>query len=84
MQVTKCSGYIPHIYWLLQNKFPPYECCCEAHDIAYEKGGTEVDRLRADIAFRKCLKRKYSTTWAWIEYVFVRMLGARYFNYTEF
>ena len=31
------------------------ETCCRAHDKAYEIGGTEIDRLRADRALRDCI-----------------------------
>jgi len=32
--------------------------CCFEHDIAYWQGGTEKERLEADIEFRKCIEEK--------------------------
>ena len=32
--------------------------CCFEHDIAYWKGGTEEERLKADIALRDCIIEK--------------------------
>jgi hypothetical protein len=32
--------------------------CCLAHDIAYWQGGTASQRLKVDIAFRKCIYQK--------------------------
>jgi hypothetical protein len=32
--------------------------CCFAHDIAYWRGGTEAERLRADQALRACVLEK--------------------------
>jgi hypothetical protein len=31
------------------------DACCVPHDRAYWRGGTEADRLRADIALRDCV-----------------------------
>lgn len=63
--------------------------CCYMHDWAYEKGGTEEDRARADKAFRVCIynrfvkKRPRFLAWlvAWRHYIAVKRLGWTRFNY---
>jgi hypothetical protein len=55
--------------------------CCLVHDIAYWKGGTEEERLAADLALRECVLAK-SGDEALADLMFegVRMGGSPYFN----
>lgn len=65
--------------------------CCYGHDAAYETGGTEEDRERADQAMRDCIyKRLVAKWWIWPRfamlvanrhYVFVRAFGWTRFTY---
>ena len=54
--------------------------CCFEHDIAYWKGGTEEERLAADIALRECILEKTGNTeLAELMYEGVRFGGSPYF-----
>ena len=54
--------------------------CCLTHDIAYWKGGTEVDRDQADLAFKACVEKKTGdSTLANLMYEAVRVGGEPYF-----
>jgi len=54
--------------------------CCFEHDIAYWKGGTEAQRLSADVALKNCILEKTGEE-ALAETVFngVRLGGSPYF-----
>ncbi|MEO0510886.1 MAG: hypothetical protein AAF065_13620 [Verrucomicrobiota bacterium] len=55
--------------------------CCMEHDIAYWKGGTEVERLAADEALRDCvLESTGDANLAEAMYLGVRMGGSPYFK----
>lgn len=55
--------------------------CCLVHDIAYWKGGTEEERLVADIALRECvLARTGDEALADLMFEGVRLGGSPYFN----
>ena len=55
------------------------ECCLE-HDIAYWQGGTEEDRLQADLTFKACVEKKTGdSTLANLMYEAVRVGGEPYF-----
>jgi hypothetical protein len=69
---------------------------CYDHDKAYEKGGTEEDRRRADEQFRddmySCIKCQMSwwnpfrvAAYVWVRrrYDMVRLLGWKHFKYRE-
>lgn len=54
--------------------------CCFEHDIAYWKGGTEAERLAADIQLRDCvLKSTGDAALAEMMYQGVRFGGSPYF-----
>jgi hypothetical protein len=54
--------------------------CCFEHDIAYWKGGTEEERLAADIALRECILEKTGNAeLADLMYAGVRLGGSPYF-----
>ena len=55
--------------------------CCLVHDIAYWKGGTEEERLAADLALRECvLEKTGDEVLANLMFEGVRMGGSPYFN----
>ena len=61
----------------------PFEDCCNNHDLLYGVGGTEADRLAADIALAECvLARTGNPYTSKIVYDAVREHGGRFFNYT--
>jgi hypothetical protein len=54
--------------------------CCFEHDIAYWKGGTEEERLAADVALRECILEKTGNKeLADLMYEGVRLGGSPYF-----
>jgi hypothetical protein len=54
--------------------------CCLKHDIAYWQGGTEEDRLQADLTFKECVEKKTGdSTLANLMYEAVRVGGEPYF-----
>lgn len=56
-----------------------YGKCCERHDKAYFKGGTQCDRLAADRSLRECVRMKGHPWIAQIMYIGVRLFGAPWF-----
>lgn len=55
--------------------------CCLVHDVAYWKGGTEEERMVADLALRECvLARTGDEALADLMFEGVRMGGSPYFN----
>lgn len=57
-----------------------WSVCCFEHDIAYWKGGTEDERLKADEALRDCVKDKTGDkNLANVIYQGVRSGGSPYF-----
>lgn len=54
--------------------------CCLKHDIAYWQGGTQEERLKADLAFKSCVENKTGdSTLAELMYDAVRVGGEPYF-----
>jgi hypothetical protein len=54
--------------------------CCLTHDIAYWQGGTQEERLEADLAFKACVEKKTGdSTLAELMYDAVRLGGEPYF-----
>ena len=54
--------------------------CCLKHDIAYWQGGTQEERLEADLAFKSCVEKKTGdSTLAKLMYDAVRVGGEPYF-----
>ena len=79
------SVFIRPPFWALQS------ASCKIHDDNYKKGGTEEDRLTADVGFLKymlkdissmvCYKHKRKAVlWAVIYYLLVRAFGWITFN----
>ena len=71
-----------------------FESACNAHDAAYDAGGTEADRKHADMwLYRSMIASVYkdyspaTTTWfmliALLYYVSVRIFGKNYFNFNN-
>lgn len=55
--------------------------CCNMHDLAYNKGGTENDRKAADKAMQRCIAAKKGHIIAKLYHVAVRLFGKSHFNY---
>ena len=57
-------------------KKPAYEqACCVPHDRAYWRGGSEADRLRADVALRDCVAARGFPVDAVVMFAGVQMFG---------
>ena len=56
--------------------------CCRLHDIAYQEGGTEDDRMVADVEFRDCIRGEGRPIVAAIYYSGVRLFGWLFFSYS--
>lgn len=72
-----------------------FKTVCNIHDTAYDVGGNEEDRKKADVwLFRNMIKKiitsdfsplkiSYFVFIALTYYISVRMFGKKYFNYKE-
>jgi hypothetical protein len=60
-----------------------YEPCCRAHDDAYEVGGGERERLKADQALYTCVSDRGSEDDAASMFYAVRLGGRDRFTYTK-
>lgn len=69
--------------------------CCDKHDRAYARGGTEADRKLADKQFHYCMKETVKRNRLWVlrwaffwpmsywRYWAVRVAGKKHFNYHD-
>ena len=69
------AGSISRAWRALTGSLPPFEACCDEHDLAYEQGGTAEVRKWADGLMRDCMTRMGFKTRANIYYVAVRTFG---------
>ena len=60
--------------WFLKTP-PPWEGCCDEHDLAYEQGGAAEVRKWADGLMRDCMTRMGYPVRAAVYYRAVRALG---------
>jgi hypothetical protein len=61
---------------------PQVSSCCGQHDAAYTAGGTGVDRLVADLQFRRCIRQDARRPLiAEIYFAGVRLFGWLFFNF---
>lgn len=67
------------------------EKCCKPHDNCYTIGGTKEDKLKCDIAFRRCIISSYPNyilkpiyfLIGWMYYLGVRLFGKNRFKSKE-
>ena len=81
---TQPSVRLPHDLLGGQCSFAPdldIGFCCDAHDEAYQRGGSRRDRLAADRELRYCLWRAGRPLAAQIYYLGVRLFGWLFFNF---
>jgi hypothetical protein len=67
-----CSGGVSKAWRIVTGKRPPFEWCCDEHDLAYDEGGTSADRRLADKRLRECVAWAGYPRFAWVVW-----LGAR-------
>jgi hypothetical protein len=73
-----CSGGMSRLWRAVIGNGPPWEDCCETHDLAYWSGGTRADRRVADRRLRTCVIIKgypWHWWWGWIIWIGVRIGG---------
>ena len=73
-----CSGGLS---WYWRNNLggnPPWEGCCVEHDEAYHKGGSQRDRVKADLKLYECVRSKGHPIWAAVMWYAVRVGGHPY------
>ena len=69
-----------------------FKSSCDIHDVSYLQGGTEEDRVEADIGFFRYLlndcnrisnrtKRYKYLIWCYLYFIAVRTFGHKYFSY---
>ena len=75
-----CSAGMTKFWQTFFHKNPPWEGCCEAHDLAYWVGGPKEKRLAADTALRKCVSATGHPIWAFFIFWAVRVFGHPYFS----
>ena len=53
-----------------------YVSCCEMHDLTYHKGGTKIERLKADLKLAECVAGSTGKVWlAVLMFIGVRIGG---------
>ncbi len=70
-----CSGGMSVLWRRLFKRPPPWEGCCEAHDVTYWQGGDRKDRANADVELMVCVARKGHPIWAFLMWAAVRFGG---------
>ena len=74
-QPDGCSGLQSWLWRQFTGKGPPWEYCCNEHDLAYIEAGPIEWRKFYDLKLKECMTDLGYPTWAKIYYVFVRTLG---------
>jgi len=69
------AGGISRLWRWLTGGPPPWEACCNEHDLAYEQGGPAAWRAWADALLRDCMIRRGWPVRAWAYWLVVRALG---------
>jgi hypothetical protein len=67
------------VFRAVTGKAPPWEGCCDEHDLAYRDGGTDEQRAAADKALYDCVKARGYPGWALLMYLAVRFAGGTFF-----
>lgn len=68
-----CSGGVSRLWRLVTGNRPPFEWCCDEHDLAYDEGGNPDDRRLADRRLRECVAMSGHPVVAWIMWIGVRI-----------
>ncbi|WP_164561994.1 hypothetical protein [Nitratidesulfovibrio vulgaris] len=77
MSANGCGRYgtLSRVWRGMTGTLPPFEGCCNEHDLAYEQAETEADRRWADDHFRRCVvARGYRVTGV-VLWLLVRVFG---------
>ncbi len=73
----KCGffGTLSRAWRLVTGHLPPFEICCEEHDLAYEQVENEADRIWADAHFMRCIDKAGWRKLGYILLLLVRCFG---------
>jgi hypothetical protein len=80
---TGAFNFLPSITIKFQFRLVDIFDVAAMHDAAYEDGGTERDRLNADLKLRAYMTAKGLRFWALVYFTFVRVFGESHFNYIQ-
>ncbi|EPR43148.1 hypothetical protein dsx2_2508 [Desulfovibrio sp. X2] len=74
------AGEITALWVRLSGHMPPWEGCCDAHDLAYTQGGPAEWRAWADRLLRDCMIQRGYPVRAWAYWLAVRLFGASHWG----
>ena len=69
------AGNVSRAWRALTGSLPPFEACCDEHDLAYEQVVTEADRAWADWHLRRCMAARGYPVLGLLFQVAVRLFG---------
>lgn len=77
-ETYKCGifGTLSRVWKLFTGQLPPFEPCCEEHDLAYEQIEDAEDRIWADAHFARCVEE-----WGWYKTGLVCHFLIRHFGW---
>lgn len=68
-------GGLSWVWRTVSGSAPPFEPCCDEHDLAYEQIESEADRAWADNHFRRCLRARGYRVSSTLLWAVVRVFG---------
>lgn len=68
-----CSGGMSTFWRKVFGRPPPWEGCCETHDIPYHTGGTRTYRLESDLMLMFCVMNKRKGCGYWMSYAYIAL-----------
>lgn len=74
------AGEISRFWRYVFGMPPPWEPCCDEHDLAYVQGGPAKWRAWADRLLRRCMIRRGYPVRAWLYWAAVRLFGGRHWR----
>lgn len=75
-----CTGGISKLWRLATGRRPPFEPCCNEHDLFYDEGGGSEDRRWADERMRDCISAAGYPALALLMWTAVRLLGGLFWG----
>lgn len=69
------AGEISKAWKCVTGTLPPFQVCCDEHDLAYDQIETEEDRKWADVHFGRCMMARGYTIIGAVFYAAVRAFG---------
>lgn len=69
------TGLLSIVWKWCSGHLPPFESCCDEHDLAYEQIESESDRAWADAHFQRCVEAKGYKLPSYVMFILVRYVG---------